>query len=201
MPKKIDLTGKVFERLTVIRELDTTRSGVRWECRCECGKVTKVLSNDLRSGKTLSCGCYKIDIHRKIKGESIHSSRIYRIWEGMNQRCYNKNHTSYYNYGGRGISICNEWKDSATFYDWAINNGYEDELTIDRIDNNGNYCPDNCRWITRKEQLNNKRTNKMITYNNKTQTISQWANELEINKNTIRKRIRLGWSIEDVLHK
>jgi hypothetical protein len=117
------------------------------------------------------------------------NTRPYYIWSSMRERCFNPNSQAYSNYGGRGITVCQEWKDDfMSFYNWAINNGYTDELSIDRIDVNGNYCPENCRWITMYEQQNNKRTSVMITYNGKTQNLKMWCDELNLNYDAIRCR-------------
>lgn len=127
-------------------------------------------------------------------------SRIYKLYQNVKQRCYNKNNTNYQDYGGRGITICDEWlKDFMTFYNWAMSNGYNDNLTIDRIDNNKGYSPDNCRWVTRKQQVLNRRNNLYITYQGKTLTVSQWAEVLNIRYNTLVTRNRRGWSIDDIL--
>ena len=124
-------------------------------------------------------------------------TRLYSIWEHVKSRCLNKNDQAYGYYGGRGITVCADWLDFIGFREWAIKNGYKDTLTIDRIDSNKGYYPANCRWATRKEQSNNIRTNKIITYNGKTQTITQWAEELLINPDTLYSRVyRANWSIE-----
>ena len=129
-------------------------------------------------------------------------TRIYSIWKGIKTRCYNEKHVHYNSYGGRGIVVCNEWKDSfEAFYEWSMANGYSENLTLDRIDVNGNYEPSNCRWSTRKEQLNNKRNNIMITHNGKTQTLSQWANETGINYYKLRRRTIKGWKSEEIFGK
>ena len=126
--------------------------------------------------------------------------RLYNIWLHMKDRCNNPNFKSYHNYGGRGISVCEEWANSyQNFREWSLENGYSDELTIDRIDVNGNYSPSNCRWLTRQEQSYNKRTNKIITYRDRTQTLTEWADELHINRNTLLYRIRRGWTVERAL--
>ena len=126
--------------------------------------------------------------------------RIYRIWSGMKQRCYNQKSPEYKWYGGKGIAVCDEWlHDFKAFYNWAITNGYADDLTIDRKDNSKGYSPDNCRWATNKEQHNNQSNNVKITYNNKTQTLKQWSEELNVNYSTLRMRIERGWSIERAL--
>ena len=140
-------------------------------------------------------------------------SRLSIIYANMKQRCYNKNCTRYKDYGARGITVCEEWNDSnwsgtkhlskgyVAFRDWALSHGYSEELTIDRIDNNKGYSPDNCRWISRQEQNNNKRTNKYITLNGKTQTLTEWVKELKISKHAIYNRIRNGETIEQAFQK
>lgn len=126
-------------------------------------------------------------------------TRLYRIWQGMKNRCYNKNDKRYQDWGGRGIAVCSEWKDKfMVFYNWAVSNGYDDNLTIDRIDNNKGYEPSNCRWITNKENSNNTRRNIYLTYN-KTQTLAQWADELHIPYQTLHYRYKKGWDTKDIL--
>lgn len=123
--------------------------------------------------------------------------RLYRIWSGMKQRCYNQKLREYKWYGARGIKVCDEWRqDFQSFYVWALANGYTDDLSLDRIDGDKNYCPDNCRWATDKEQHNNQSNNIKITYGNKTQTLKQWSEELNINYSTLRMRLERGWSVE-----
>lgn len=154
-----DLTGQRFGRLVALypTEKRSKGNGVIWLCHCDCGNLKEIVSNSLLSGVTKSCGCLQkervIEAHFK-HGDSIYKKqvRFYNIWLMMNQRCLNPNATGYKWYGGRGISICNEWKNSyRVFRDWAMANGYADNLTIDRIDNEGNYNPDNCQWITQSE--------------------------------------------------
>ena len=196
MTKFRDLTGQKFGRLTVIERAENSNFGlVRWKCLCECGNTTIVQSGNLIQGNTKSCGC----IHLKQGGKS--HSRLYHIWNNMKSRCYNPSNKYYKYYGGRGISICDEWKNNfQVFYDWAIANGYSDNLSIDRMDASGNYCPDNCRWATIKEQQSNKRNNRYITYNGKTQTIAQWAKEIGIKTSTLHARLNYqNWDIEKAL--
>lgn len=127
-------------------------------------------------------------------------TRLYHIWKHIKQRCCNRNNSAYKNYSGREITICNEWlNDFMTFYNWAIINGYHDGLTIERIDVNGNYEPNNCKWATQKQQCNNRRSNVYLTYNSKTQTMKQWSEELNINYSTIRQRHRNGYSDKECL--
>lgn len=198
----IDLTGQKFGRLTVIERAESENGQTRWLCECECGNKKAVISSHLQRGYTKSCGCLNremvIDRNRK---HGHRGDRIYYIWCAMKRRCCVSSSPKYDYYGGRGITVCEEWlHDFQAFYDWAVANGYRDDLTIDRIDNDKGYSPDNCRWVTNKEQQNNKRNVRELTYNGKTQTISQWANETKIPHKKIWSRIsRLHWSVEKAL--
>lgn len=170
MGKPIDLTGQRFGRLVVIgRSLESKHGEATWLCQCDCGNTSIVRGSYLRGGNTQSCGCYGHELSVRGERRRTHSGsrdggkkrRLYRIWIAMKTRCYNHNSKNYKNYGGRGITICAEWlHDFAAFRDWAMSCGYQDDLSIDRINVDGNYCPDNCRWATRKEQRHNRRDSK-----------------------------------------
>ena len=199
---KANLIGKKFGRLTVVEEVGRNKwGGVIWRCQCDCGNITETLSKYLLNGDTTSCGCRRMEILKETTElETTHhmtNTRLYRIWSSMKRRCYNLNDKNYKNYGERGITICEEWNEFINFYNWAIKNNYDDNLTIDRIDVNKNYEPNNCRWVDRKIQGNNTRRNHYITYNGETKTMSEWADLYGINYNTLRGRINnYNWSIE-----
>ena len=154
----IDLTGQRFGRLTVLKRAETINKRTRWLCRCDCGEEVIVEAYNLKKGHTQSCGCLQREAASKANTtHGMRGSRLYRIWVCMHNRCYRKCYHAYNHYGGRGITICDEWHDFQAFQYWAIENGYNDDLSIDRIDNDKGYYPDNCRWVTMEEQNRNKR--------------------------------------------
>lgn len=206
MGKFRDLTNMRFGRLVVTSLADdyVSPSGYhkkRWACHCDCGNDVVVWAANLICGHTQSCGC--LHEEKIASGNVKHGlcySRIYNIWRGMIARCENPNSEYYYAYGGRGIRVCAEWRNNPTaFYQWSIWHGYDDSLSIDRIDNDGNYCPDNCRWATRTEQANNTSRNHMIEYNGKNKTLTKLAKEFGIDPKALSWRLELGWDIEDAL--
>lgn len=191
----VDLKGKKFGKLTVI-ELES-RTPIRWKCLCDCGNYHSVLSSNLTSGNVKSCGC----VHKI--GNPVHGkcyTRVYRIYAKIKRRCLVADDIAYPNYGGRGITICDKWKnDFLSFYEWAMTNGYSDELTIDRIDNNKGYCPENCRWTDYKNQNNNTRRNRYITYKGEIKTLKQWCEEFQISYKRTHWRLQHGWSFEEAI--
>lgn len=197
MSKFIDITGKRYNNLVVVERMKNAPNGVTvWKCICDCGNTTIVRGSNLKNGSVKSCGCRK---HNSINAtHKMSKTRIYREWANMKSRCYCENTKTYKDYGGRGIEVCNEWKNSfENFRDWAYSNGYSDELTIERKDYNENYCPENCIWIPFNEQQRNRRNCLLFTHNGKEQNLTDWCNELNLPYKNVHNRIyRLGWSFE-----
>lgn len=194
---KIEMTGLRFGRLTVLKDSGRRKDRkIVWTCACDCGKTVDVIGTSLRSGLTQSCGCLKQEVITK-HGES--GTKLYSHWEGIIDRTTNSNNSRSHRYMERGITVCDEWREYQNFSKWAKENGYSEELSLDRINNDGNYEPNNCRWVDMKTQGNNRSTNNNIEFDGKTQTLTQWAEELGINKSTLSKRIHRGWSVERAL--
>lgn len=192
-----DLTGQRFSKLIAIRFVRKSKKGDIWLCKCDCGKEVEVLKYNLIYGNTKSCGCLRVESNLK---HGLYKTRLYNIYRNMLGRCYVPSWVEYKNYGGRGIAMCDEWRnDISKFYNWAMANGYKDNLTIDRIDNNGNYQPSNCRWVTKKEQLNNTSRNKFCVVRGEKLTLAQIAEKYNINAGTLHKRQRLGKQGEDLI--
>ncbi|KKK59795.1 hypothetical protein LCGC14_3030790 [marine sediment metagenome] len=195
----IDLTSKKFGRLTVIKRVDKNKSrNYRWLCKCDCGKEKIILGYNLKNGHTKSCGCLLKEGNNTTHSHS--KTKTYHSWHNMIRRCTNFNDLSYHNYGGRGITVCKRWRNSFENFLEDMGEPPTDSHSIDRINNNGNYCRENCQWTTRKEQNRNKRDSHLETYNGKTQCLSAWAEETGIAYWTLCARInKLGWSIEKAL--
>lgn len=210
MAKHQDLTGMVFGRLTVLKEVGKQKPGCYlWECQCSCGNTSHIIvdGNKLRSGNKKSCGCIRreriISRNKAGRNHKEEDERLYRIWKAMQHRCYNENDEHYHHYGGKGIVVCSEWLDNfENFRKWSMEHGYHDTLTIDRIDSNQNYCPANCRWTTQKLQTNNTSRNKYLVYQGRTQTLAQWCEELGLNYGRVKARLNAcNWSVEEAFEK
>ena len=197
MRKCRDLTGERFGRLVVIGAAPRSWDNrIMWRCLCDCGKETTVESYTLTSGHSKSCGCLLSD--KTIARCTTHGetkTRLHRIWMQMRGRCNSPTNPSYKNYGGRGIKVCDEWNNYIAFATWAREYGYQDDLTIDRIDNDGNYEPTNCRWVDRKTQNRNKRNNRYVEYTGDKKTIADWCDATGISSSAIRRRIDCGWDV------
>lgn len=198
----IDLSGHRFGKLTVIERIGTKNNSPYWKCKCDCGNYTNATSANLKSGNVISCGCQRIE---SAQTHGLSKTRIYHIYSGMKSRCFNKNYHAYKHYGGRGITVCDEWLGEngfQNFYEWSMNNGYADNLTIDREDNDKGYSPDNCRWVTQEIQARNKRSNLLIEYNGETKPLIEWSEELNIPYDILNDRITgLGWDAEKAFKK
>lgn len=206
-----NIIGEKFGQLTVLKTDHLTPrynpngslKGHRifYLCQCTCGNTIVVNRDYLLQSREPSCGCVSKDNQRRAKiTHNLSSHRLYNIYHKIIARCYKSNNKSYKDYGARGIIMDKGWKkDFVSFYNWAINNGYQDNLSLDRIDVNGNYEPSNCRWVTSKIQNNNKRSNFMVTIYNRTQTLSEWCTEKGLNYNVVLSRLSRGWSLEDAM--
>lgn len=208
--KIVDITGQKFGRLTALRRVGSNGHSALWLCKCDCGNETVVTLSHLKGGQTRSCGCLlketrktsgkKSGIGIRTKKHGDFGTRLYRIWAAMKRRCCNP-HTKYYSdYGGRGIRVCSLWMDYVSFREWALSNGYADGLSIDRINVNGNYEPENCRWTTMKGQQNNRRNNVVLKYMGKSYSIKDIARISGASERTVRGRYERGWSIERMLN-
>lgn len=184
------IVGKRFGRLTVL-ELDhvSGHGNSYWRCECDCGTIKPVARFHLLNGHATSCGCYKKE-RATIHGS--YYSPIYNNWNSMKERCMNPKHVEYDRYGGRGINVCDEWLDVRNFNGWAMKNGYAPGLTLDRIDTDQGYYPENCRWVDWHTQQNNRSNNRHITYNGVTHTVAEWARILDVKYATLLQRINKG---------
>lgn len=206
MPIK-DLTGMVFGKLTVVRIDDSGSRPIKWICVCSCGKEKAVRSSNLVSGSTASCGCKVYDNrgkrpdlserNRRNAKYNKSSNRTLRTWKAMKSRCLNENDKDYKNYGGRGITICDRW---ISFFNFLEDMGERPHgMTIDRIDTNGDYTPDNCRWATPKTQANNTRYNYYVEHNGEVKTVRQWSEQSAVEYKTLLYRISSGWNFEEAM--
>ena len=191
-----DITGEKYNRLTVIGYAGRGKENrAMWKCRCDCGNTVVVSGKNLRNGNTHSCGCYNIDrikernrILKRKHGET--NTKLFHVWTGMLCRCNNPHAINYNIYGAKGIKVCDEWANDFTkFRDWAYENGYREDLTIDRIDYNGIYEPSNCRWCTNKEQSRNRRSNKLVTYKGETHCVADWADIIGMKYSVLLSRL------------
>ena len=200
MAKK-DETGNVYSFLTVVRESGSNKSGqIRWLCLCRCGKETNVEGTSLRLGRVKSCGCQSPKFNsEKVKTHGLSRTRTYKIWAGMKRRCISPTSEKNHLYYSKGIKVCERWQKFENFY--ADMGEAPRNKTLGRIDGNKGYSLDNCRWETYTEQANNTSVNHLIEHNNKKQTVSLWAKELDIKPNTLLYRIRRGWEVERALVK
>ena len=187
-----DLSGKKFGRWTVLQFLGNRR----WLCRCDCGVERPVLASQLTTGRGKSCGCLRREkFLQLVTKHGGHGTRLYSIWKDMIKRCDNPNHAKFADYGGRGISVVRRWRNFANFRQ-DMGEPPTDAHEINRIDNDGDYCPDNCEWVTRKEQMRNIRRNRMLTHDGKTQCLSAWAEETGLDRRMIADRLAANWPIE-----
>jgi len=207
-----ELVGRRFGRWEAIEKAPSKGQGAHWLCKCDCGHTAVVRARQLQAGKSKSCGCYQREV--AASGQRTHGKsslkkdgyrakpRIYRTWTNMKSRCNNPKSSRYESYGGRGIRVCAEWESNyMTFHNWAVENGYQDDLQIDRIDNDGNYTPLNCRWVTLEENNRNSGRTKRITCGGETHTIPEWAKIKGISERNIRQRLYRGKSPEEALEK
>lgn len=203
MSKFIDETGNRFSKLLVLKRVENAGNGhTQWLCKCDCGNKCVVTASNLRRGRQVSCGCYGKSVNAKNNVPTeLKQSRIYTIWKDMLYRCNCEKSNRYSRYGLRGIKVCDEWVDNFNaFYEWAMSNGYDDTLSIDRIDTNGNYEPSNCRWASRKTQARNRSTNRLLTYKGVTKCLAEWCEIYNLKQQTISQRIKYGWDdTEEIL--
>lgn len=205
----MNLSGHRYGMLAVESFHGWTKSrNAIWRCICDCGNTAMVAAGDLRKKRkngrhgTMSCGCLRKTAPAKAnKRHGMFGTRLYNIWGGMIARCGNDNHRSAHNYKHRGISVCEEWRCFEPFMNWALTNGYQDDLTIERTDNNRGYSPGNCKFITMFDQQSNKRSNVALEAEGRVQTKAQWCKELKIDRGTLDSRLKSGWSIQDALFK
>lgn len=202
MAELIDISGMEFERCVALKHVSGGRCGAKYLFRCECGKQFVARSNDVRKGRVKSCGCVnRREVKEKTTKHGFYKHPIYQAWSHIKQRCYNPNCKEYEHYGGRGITMCDDWLNNPVeFINWSFDNGWEKGLTIDRIDNDKGYYPDNCRWVSMEVQENNKSDNHYYLYNGESKTLSQIARENNVSRNSLYYRVNVkNMSIEKAL--
>lgn len=206
---RANLTGEKFNRWVAISPTNRKTKGGNyiWLCQCDCGNYGYVDTGSLKAGTSKSCGCYVRErMHKLNYKHGGRNDRLYLVWMDMRRRCNDPKGKEYKNYGGRGIKVCEEWENYENFKNWALSNGYDKnakrcQCTLDRIETNGNYEPSNCRWADMVVQANNKRNNIIIEYKNERKTLAQWSKETGISYSVILRRLKNGWSTEDILTK
>lgn len=199
--KPLNLIGQKFGRLTVIsKSSEKTSNKIKWCCLCDCGNTVVVTGQDLKSGNTKSCGCLRKEVtSKRAKKHGMKRTKLYYVWTSMKNRCTNPKVYAYSRYGGRGIRVCDEWQTFPPFLDWAMKSGYKEGLSLDRIDNDGDYKPSNCRWATKEEQSENTSQNVFLTYNGETHTIAQWCKIVGSYEARLSWRYKQGWPVEEIL--
>lgn len=201
MGYRIDLTGNKYGRLNVKSFSGNNSRGVSlWLCECDCGNVKTVPSDYLTTGRTSSCGCISKEHPHNLRHGGKHT-KLYNIWRAMKQRCLLKTCNAYRLYGGRGIKVCDEWIGFAKFQEWSLVNGYAEGLSIDRINNDGDYCPNNCRWADIFVQMNNTSRNRVISFRDERETMAEWARSFGLKYSLMSKWVRKGRSMNDIATK
>jgi hypothetical protein len=202
--KPKDLTGARYGMLTAIKDVGALRNARVWAFRCDCGKEVQRIGSRVAKAKGLqNCGCVNPAIRsengkaNKTHGWSQH--KLYGVWRQMMRRCYQASCADYPNYGGRGITVCSDWRNVSSFCEWGVKSGYQDGLTIERLDVDGNYSPHNCAWIPNKDQARNRTNMRMITYKGETMFAADWARRLGMKQSTIGARIRYGWTDDRII--
>lgn len=207
-PNVVDMAGSTYGRLTVLKRVENDVSGnARWLCKCECGNEKIVLGRSLRTGRTRSCGCLLAESSKQrmtamCTKHGFSNKKLYRVYMAMRERCEKPSASEYSSYGGRGISMCKEWRErKEAFFEWAMQNGYKEGLQIDRIDTNGDYCPGNCRWATRSENMNNIRKNVRFEHNGVSHTLAEWARIARLPYMTVYGRYKAWESPAEILRR
>jgi hypothetical protein len=210
-----DLTGKIFGSWRVIKRtekpsnISINNGEAFWLCECKCGKIAVLSSGSFCANKkngskhrSLQCKSCSAKKRGTIHGYTLaqFGARLLAKRNDMIRRCYKENDKAYHNYGGRGITVCDEWLNSyQKFYEWCIASGFQEGLTLDRIDNDKGYSPENCRWVTKKEQARNRRNNVMLTYNDKTMCLADWATTLKVSRECLARRLKSGWTVDKIM--